>query len=131
MLSRAKSASGGKKTRPKNRVGFLIEQVKKLVKKLDEESKVVITLTSNGAALDYKTGYKPEDIHKIFKFSADDGDLNGAVDLFFCLRDIFADPRSRYAKQRLEIKLVHGDKYECEDKNCEICKESRINEVEA
>lgn len=44
--------------------------------------------------------------------------------LLWHLVDALGEFGSRYDKERIRINIEHGDKYNCEDKNCEICKNS-------
>ncbi|MFH1222989.1 MAG: hypothetical protein V1647_01430 [Pseudomonadota bacterium] len=44
--------------------------------------------------------------------------------LFNILND-YGPSSSRYSKYRLKIVLDHGDKYDCNDTNCEICKSKK------
>jgi len=105
-----------KKSRPGKEVVAIKQLLEKLVKQ--GEMEIVITPTNSGAVLKYKPG----GVHEVFKF--DEDNLEDAVKLFYELRNLMADGGNRYAKQRLEIKIVHGDKHECKDENCEICKEA-------
>jgi hypothetical protein len=78
----------------------------------------------NGALLIQDDG---ENTHRtLYKFDYDDPEL-GLRDLQCLLYDISEQlsMESRYSKERISIKIVHGDKYECKDKECAICKEDR------
>jgi CO dehydrogenase/acetyl-CoA synthase epsilon subunit len=104
------------KTKFEKKLKEIMDRLEKLAKQA--EINIVITPTSNGAVV--KCG--AAGVHEVFKFSADEENLDGAVDLFYQLKGLLADHGNRYAKQRLEIRIVHGDKYECKDKDCEICR---------
>jgi len=54
----------------------------------------------------------------VYKFDEDNpGEL---IDMLYYLADCFYST-GRYDEKRINISLVHGDKYECKDKKCDIC----------
>ena len=76
--------------------------------------KIVIETTSNGSVVKYpenKVSYKFEE-----------NDLEGIQEMLYDILEEVSLCTSRYDKERIQIKIVHGDKYECKDKNCKICK---------
>ena len=48
-------------------------------------------------------------------------DLDGQKEMFFTILEYFGLSGNRHDKERLAIKIEHGEKYECE--GCEICSE--------
>ena len=52
-------------------------------------------------------------------------DENNLDSLQSMLYDLIStmDSSGRYSKQRIKISIVHGDKYECSEADCEICEE--------
>lgn len=79
---------------------------------------IKIQNTSNGIIVTYNDGDKV-----IYKVNSEDG----FDDLLECLYDILEDMgycSGRYAAERIQIKIIHGDKYECNQrKTCKICGE--------
>jgi hypothetical protein len=55
------------------------------------------------------------------QYEWEDDDKEGLRSLLYGLLDEI-ETSSRYDKQRVRIKIEHGDKYECKEKNCKICK---------
>ena len=47
-------------------------------------------------------------------------DLDGLRDMLFDIKDTFYTG-SRYDRERIQVSIVHGDKYECKDAKCEVC----------
>jgi len=43
--------------------------------------------------------------------------------LFWKLMDLLGEFGSKYDKERVTIRLEHGDDYECKDPKCDICQE--------
>jgi len=85
--------------------------------------KFEIKKSKNGMILDINDGentetivyQEPEDLPERFEY-----DLFRE---FLCnILDNYGPNSSRYGKYRLKIVLGHGDKYDCNDANCEICK---------
>ena len=58
-----------------------------------------------------------------FKFEK--GDLGGLRDLLYEVCEQLIPADSKYNRERIWIRLVHGRGFECKDKNCEICKETK------
>ena len=56
-------------------------------------------------------------------FEYDEEDMGGLVELLYAVGEQLAPATSRYSKERISVTIVHGDKYECEDRKCGICKE--------
>ena len=48
-------------------------------------------------------------------------DIDSIRELLYNIVYGLKDTSDRYAKERIEIRIVHGDKYECKDKDCPIC----------
>ena len=75
-----------------------------------------ITFVANGALLKLQDEPRPE----VFKF--EDEDPGGLVDMLQALVDYSGYLGSRYSRQRIQVRIIHGDKYECNDKKCGLCK---------
>jgi hypothetical protein len=54
-------------------------------------------------------------------FVWDETNYQGLIDLLYTLLNMF-ESTSRHDRERITIQIVHGDKYECKDKKCKICK---------
>ena len=80
---------------------------------------IKIERATNGAVIYYNDGDDSES-PSIYKF--DEEDLDGLILLLYDVRDSMSSP-SRYSKRRILVSIVHGDKYECKEKDCKICKE--------
>lgn len=63
--------------------------------------------------------------HHTIVFESDEdvkyGDAKSFAKMAWHLLSYFGNYGSRYDKERVRIKLEHGDKYECKDKKCEEC----------
>jgi hypothetical protein len=81
--------------------------------------KIAITPTKNGAYVEYDDG---ENIDRM-AYTFDEETLDGAITFLCDITDAFGLIGSRYDKQRIRFKIVHGDKYECD--GCEICDEDK------
>ena len=55
-------------------------------------------------------------------YEFEEGKLDGLQSMLYDLISTF-DSSGRYSEQRIKISIVHGDKYECTAKDCEICEE--------
>jgi len=98
------------------------------------KDEIKIERVSNGAILTY-TDYDGEGKacreRIVFKYDTDAevGNWEGLIDLLWQVAELLGILGSKYDKQRLEIRIVHGSSYVCKDKkNCEICKEEMVNE---
>jgi hypothetical protein len=67
--------------------------------------------TENGL-VEYKT---------IFEQKEEDS-VKYMQDALFYINNTLGELENRYSQERISINIVHGDKYECEDKECPICK---------
>jgi len=78
---------------------------------------IKIKSASNGATVQIDSE-EPE----VFIFDKDN--LEGLLELLYCIRNYFELQygASRYDEERVDIKIGHGDKVDCKDKKCEICK---------
>lgn len=56
------------------------------------------------------------------KYVFKDGEIK---DMLYHIRDMISAGGSRYSKRRIYITIAHGDKYECSDKDCVLCR--RLN----
>ena len=79
-----------------------------------KDNEIIIKIANNGCMLKTFEG------NQIYKF--DEEHPEDIVNMFYDLRDSLIDS-SKYSKRRIEIKIVHGNKFECKDKECEICNE--------
>lgn len=74
---------------------------------------------------DFNEG-QPENV--VYTFGADNDDdetgKQGLVDLLYLVDNFCVPDEGRYSKERAEITLVHGDKYDCTDPKCPICHET-------
>jgi hypothetical protein len=83
--------------------------------------RIVIERVDNGAIVEYPS----EDglINKaVFEFGSDN--LEGASSMLWDVLDKLWLNGSRHDRERLVIRREHGDKYECNDKDCEICQQN-------
>ena len=82
---------------------------------------VIVERVSNGAvtekASDWDVSVK---VRKAYKFDSEEGDAGGLVELLYDILEEIGDGGSRYSEKRVQIRLVHGDKYECKS-GCAIC----------
>ena len=62
-------------------------------------------------------------LHFAHTFGKDN--LDGLQDLLYDILEHLQPTYSRYDKQKIVITIVHGDKHECKDKKCKICKEGK------
>lgn len=81
--------------------------------------KIEIEKANNGAIL--KTDDKDDFSTDIYKF--DDDNLDGLVEMLYEICDFVGQMGDRHDKLRIRISVLHGDKYLCMDKKCDICKE--------
>ena len=77
--------------------------------------KIIITPTRNGAYVEYDD---EETIDRL-AYTFDEGNLYGAIEFLCDVTDAMELTGSRYDKQRIWFKIVHGDKYECD--GCDTC----------
>lgn len=60
----------------------------------------------------------------VYKFERDGGSLENAqevVHFLYDMMDTLDIIPSRYSRERVQVKVVHGDKYECNGEGCSIC----------
>jgi hypothetical protein len=80
--------------------------------------KITITPTRNGTYVEYDDG---ENVDRAsYTFDAET-DLEGAQEFLYDIAEWVGLIGSRYDRNRIKIQIVHGDKYECSDKECKIC----------
>lgn len=51
--------------------------------------------------------------------------LNNFRDMLYEIINAFGVNNSRYSKEKINVEIVHGDKYVCKEKNCPICKKQK------
>ena len=84
--------------------------------------KITIKITDNGAVLHIPIGGN-NDYNKVmvYEFDKDEhNDIQGYINMLYDITEavmLFG----KYSKERIKIKKVHGEKYNCEDKKCGIC----------
>ena len=59
-------------------------------------------------------------VRKAYKFDSDEGDIDGLIDLLYDIIEDMGESGSRHSEKRVQVRLVHGDKYECKS-GCAIC----------
>ena len=91
--------------------------------------KLLINRIENGFLVKYQD---ETDENKIFNkyicFEVGEGEENQAQSLksvFYFLMEYYGCYGNKYSEKRLEIKVVHGNSYECTNVDCEICEEGR------
>jgi hypothetical protein len=77
--------------------------------------KIIIEIISNGVVVKY-----PDEDKISYVFDNDKPEQ--CVEMLYNILDTLGMSGSRYDKKRIYIKIEHGDKYECKDKKCEICR---------
>ena len=84
---------------------------------------IKIKRTDNGAVMEWTAGTTDEHAgSQCYVF--DDEDKDGLLEMLYDIKTIFVS-EGKYSPERIEIKKVHGENYECEDETCEICKENK------
>ena len=73
-----------------------------------------IKRVGNGAVLEDEDG-------GVEVYEYDEMNMGRLIDLLFEVSEIIAPTSSRYSRERVSVRLVHGDKYECPEKECELC----------
>ncbi len=48
-------------------------------------------------------------------------DYDGVINMLYEIAEGLGEYGNKHDKMRLEIHIVHGSKYECKDKKCDIC----------
>jgi hypothetical protein len=91
---------------------------------------IKINRCSNGAFMEIDEEDSESCVQKLaYEFDEDDGKLEGARSLIYRILDELGQTGSSHMRARLDLRIVHGDDYECEDPdNCQICKENKLNE---
>jgi hypothetical protein len=80
-----------------------------------KDNEIIIKIANNGCMLKTYEG------DLIYKF--DDEHPEDLVDMLYELRNMLVCS-SKYSEKRIEIKTIHGEKFECKDRECEICNEN-------
>ena len=75
---------------------------------------IKIKRTDNGALLDHADG------STVYAYGEDD--LTGLANMLWEICELIGPITSRYSRERISIQIKHGDKYECRDKKCSVCK---------
>ena len=73
-----------------------------------------IKRVGNGAVLEDEDG-------GVEVYEYDETNMGRLIDLLFEVSELIAPTSSRYNQERVNVRLVHGDKYECPEKDCELC----------
>lgn len=89
--------------------------------------KITIVPARNGATV--TVDHEDEDstpIRDVFAFDSEDEHigLDGLVHMLYQIADELGSQGSKYSKERVEVRLVHGEDYEC-PLGCNICKEDK------
>ena len=85
--------------------------------------KITIDVKENGAILNIPVGINNDyKLCKLYKFDPyEHVNIDDYINMLYELTDaIFLF--GKYSQERIKISRVHGEKYECDDKNCEICR---------
>ena len=85
---------------------------------------ITIKTTDNGAIVKV-TGQYDENFERSYVF--DEENMEGMEQLLWDLLDpihLFG----KYSKERISITRVHGEKYDCEEKDCKVCKNTDAHE---
>jgi len=94
--------------------------------------KAIISWAINGASVRFieNDGEKIIKEDRVFEFDDEKG-FGGLTSMFWeiCNHYGWDGDRGRYSKERINFSLVHGDKYECSDKECQICKAAEYDEA--
>lgn len=84
--------------------------------------KIIIEVADNGVFLSVHDDDPEVRTNKeVFEF--DEDNLDELQELHNTISDLIAPMSGRNSEKRIQHKIVHGDKYECKDKKCSICKE--------
>jgi hypothetical protein len=78
--------------------------------------KVTVTPTRNGAYVEYDDG---ENVDRASYTFDKDESLEGAQECFYDIAEWIGLVGGRYDRNRLSIRIIHGDKHECS--GCKIC----------
>ena len=86
--------------------------------------KLIIELMENGALVTIKNhadinGEDNKEMSMVYEFDEDNKEK--LVELLYEVDNFCVCEEGKYSKERSEIKLVHGEKYDCKDDNCKIC----------
>lgn len=86
-----------------------------------------IELTDNGAIVEIKNhaDYNEGNPSK-FVYAYDEDNRQSLLELMYVVNEFCDLSQGRYSKERIHVNLAHGDKYECIDANCPICKEEDL-----
>ena len=90
------------------------------------KEKLTIELTENGAIVTIKGHYDFTDgkeSKRVYEF--DEESKEGLLNLLYEVDRFCMIDEGKYSKERVDITLIHGEKYECKDKNCELCEKER------
>lgn len=83
---------------------------------------IKISRTDNGAVLLITGQY---DENRKLSYVFDEEDPEGLISLFYEIKSTLIND-SKYSEKRVRINLEHGEKYDCKEKNCKICKEDQF-----
>jgi hypothetical protein len=89
-----------------------------------KKPKLIIDLTDNGAVLtikDHLDFSESGETKLVYEFDEDNKEK--LVDLLYQVDQFCMFGEGKYSKERAEIRLIHGEKYDCKDKGCKICHE--------
>lgn len=86
------------------------------LEKMSEETMITIKQISNGCVVKFGSSEQ-----QAYIFGLDN--LSGLQEMMYDILEEIEPTNSRYSKQRLQVSIVHGDKYECKDKKCDICRQ--------
>lgn len=91
-------------------------------KKMSLPIHIAISITSNGCVLKDENGIAS------IEYDIELNEIKDARRVADLINSIISQltMTSRYSKYRIFAKIEHGDKYECKDKNCQICNGDNI-----
>ena len=85
--------------------------------------KFEIKNSKNGLVLNINDGEDRETIvYQEPEYLPEKAEYDLFKEFLYIILDNYGPSSSRYSKYRLKIVLEHGDKYDCKDTNCEICR---------
>ena len=91
--------------------------------------KITIQAARNGATVmvDHEEEEDMLPVHTVYQFDSEDPSvgLDGLLSMLYAIADDLGQCGNKYAKERLGIRLVHGEDFECDGKDCPICEEDK------
>lgn len=81
--------------------------------------KLQITTADNGYILKSLDTHDGSHVFEVFE----NENASSIRTLIYSILDYFGETGGRYDEERVYVEIRHGDKYECNDKQCTICKE--------